>query len=79
MAASVGSTTLERVIHNFAFTRLGRNARALDEHEHIVSTVRRRDLTTVQHLLRAHLLRFYEHVAPRLPVLSEIADPPADT
>ena len=78
MAAPVRSTTLERVTHHCAFTRLGRNVRALDEHEHIVSTLRRCDLTTVQHLLRAHLLRFYENVAPLLPVLSEIADPPAD-
>jgi DNA-binding GntR family transcriptional regulator len=78
MAARVRSTTLEPITHPFAFTRLGRNVRALDEHEQIVSTLRSRDLTTVQHLLHAHLLRFYENVTPLLPVLSEIADPPAD-
>jgi DNA-binding GntR family transcriptional regulator len=64
---------------HFAFTRLGRNVRAVDEHEQIVNALRRRDLATVQHLLRAHLLRFYENVAPLLPVVSEVPDPPADT
>jgi DNA-binding GntR family transcriptional regulator len=78
MAAPVRSTTLERVSHHFPFTRLGRNVRALDEHEHIVSPLRRRDPATVQPPLHAHLLRFYKNVAPLRPVLSEIADPPAD-
>jgi DNA-binding GntR family transcriptional regulator len=56
-----------------AVTGLGRNLRAVDEREHIVGALRRRDLTTVQHLRRAHLLRFYENVAPLLA-----ADRPAN-
>ncbi|HET7378791.1 MAG TPA: GntR family transcriptional regulator [Gaiellales bacterium] len=63
---------------HFAFTRLGRRVRAVDEHEQIVSALRRRDLATVQHLLRTHLLRFYDNVAPLLPVVSEVPGPPAD-
>src|SRR5689334_7149373 len=62
---------------HFAFTRLGRNVRAVDEHAQIVSALRRRDVATVQQLLRTHLLHFYDNVAPLLPVVSEAPGAPA--
>jgi DNA-binding GntR family transcriptional regulator len=65
-----------RRYEHFAFTRLGRSLRALDEHEQILRALRRRDLATVQQLLRAHLLRFYDSVAPLLPVVSDIPATP---
>ncbi len=52
----------------FAFARLGRDIRALDEHADILAALRRRDLAAVETLLRAHLLRFYGEIAPFLPV-----------
>ncbi len=53
---------------HFAFTRLGRDTRALDEHAEILLALRRRDLAAVEARLRAHLLRFYGDLAPLLPV-----------
>ncbi len=55
---------------HFAFTRLGRDTRALDEHADILIALRRRDLAAVEGLLSAHLLRFYGEIAPLLPVAS---------
>ena len=69
----------QRRYDHFAFARIGRNVRPVDDHEQIVGALRRRDLTAVQHLLRAHLLRFYDSVAPLLPVASGFPDPPAHT
>lgn len=55
---------------HFAFARLGRDIRALDEHADILAALRRRDLADVETLLRAHLLRFYVEITPLLPVES---------
>ena len=62
----------------FAFTRLGRSVRALDEHEQIIRGLREGDLPALRDLLHAHLLRFYDNVSPLLPVVSEVHDPPAN-
>jgi DNA-binding GntR family transcriptional regulator len=61
---------------HFAFTRLGRSLRAIEEHDQIIRALRRRDLATVQQLLRAHLLRFYDNVAPLLPVVADTPPTP---
>jgi DNA-binding GntR family transcriptional regulator len=53
---------------HFAFARLGRDVRALDEHAAILAALRARDLGTVERGIRAHLLRFYDELAPLLPV-----------
>jgi DNA-binding GntR family transcriptional regulator len=58
----------QRRYQHFAFTRVGRDLRALDEHADIVTALRRRDLAAVEHGLRAHLLRFSDEIAPLLPV-----------
>ncbi|MGH7398763.1 MAG: GntR family transcriptional regulator [Candidatus Rokuibacteriota bacterium] len=58
----------QRRYQHFAFTRVGRDIRALDEHADMVGALRRRDLAAVEEGLRAHLLRFYEETAPLLPV-----------
>jgi len=58
----------QRRYQHFAFTRVGRDLRALDEHAEIVGALRRRDLAAVEQGLRAHLLRFYGEIAPLLPV-----------
>ena len=58
----------QRRYQHFAFTRVGRDLRALDEHADIVSALRRRDLAAVERGLRAHLLRFSGEIAPLLPV-----------
>lgn len=61
---------------HFAFARLGRDIRALDEHADILAALRRRDLAAVETLLRAHLLRFYREIAPLLPVESSADEEP---
>ena len=61
---------------HFAFARLGRDIRALDEHADILAAPRRRDLAAVETLLRAHLLRFYREIAPLLPVESSADEEP---
>ncbi|MGH7368504.1 MAG: GntR family transcriptional regulator [Candidatus Rokuibacteriota bacterium] len=66
----------QRRYQHFAFTRVGRDIRALDEHADIVGALRRRDLAAVEQGLRAHLLRFYGEIAPLLPVDSN-PDPEA--
>jgi len=53
---------------HFAFARLGRDLRALDEHAEMVAMLRARDLGAVERLMRAHLLRFHAYLAPLLPV-----------
>ena len=53
---------------HFAFARLGRDLRALDEHALMVAMLRARDLGAVERLLRAHLLRFHDYLAPLLPL-----------
>ena len=53
---------------HFAFARLGRDVRALDEHAEMVALLRARDLEAVEQKIRAHLLRFYDYLAPLLPV-----------
>ena len=53
---------------HFAFARLGRDLRALDEHAEMVTMLRARDLGAVERLMRAHLLRFHDYLAPLLPV-----------
>jgi DNA-binding GntR family transcriptional regulator len=53
---------------HFAFARLGRDLRALDEHAEMVAMLRARDLGAVERLMRAHLLRFHDYLAPLLPV-----------
>lgn len=53
---------------HFAFARLGRDLRALDEHALMVAMLRARDLGAVERLMRAHLLRFHDYLAPLLPV-----------
>lgn len=58
----------QRRYQHFAFTRMGRDLRALDEHADIVAALRRRDLPAVEQELRSHLLRFYGEIAPLLPV-----------
>jgi len=58
----------QRRYQHFAFTRVGRDLRALDEHADIVTALRWRDLAAVEHGLRAHLLRFHAEIAPLLPV-----------
>jgi DNA-binding GntR family transcriptional regulator len=58
----------QRRYQHFAFTRVGRDLRALDEHADIVTALRRRDLAAVEQGLRGHLLRFYAEIAPLLPV-----------
>jgi DNA-binding GntR family transcriptional regulator len=58
----------QRRYQHFAFTRVGRDLRALDEHADIVTALRRRDLAAVEQGLRAHLMRFYAEIAPLLPV-----------
>lgn len=60
----------QRRYQHFAFTRVGRDLRALDEHADIVTALRRRDLAAVEHGLRAHLLRFHAEIAPLLPLES---------
>jgi DNA-binding GntR family transcriptional regulator len=59
---------------HFAFARLGRDVRALDEHAEMVAMLRARDLGAVERLMRAHLLRFHDYLAPLLPV-DAAADP----
>ncbi|HEY7039857.1 MAG TPA: GntR family transcriptional regulator [Methylomirabilota bacterium] len=66
----------QRRYQHFAFTRVGRDLRALDEHADIVTALRRRDLAAVEQGLRAHLMRFYAEIAPLLPVDSS-PDPEA--
>jgi DNA-binding GntR family transcriptional regulator len=58
----------QRRYQHFAFTRVGRDLRALEEHADIVGALRRRDLAAVEQGLRSHLLRFYGEIAPLLPV-----------
>ena len=58
----------QRRYQHFAFTRVGRDIRALDEHADIVGALRRRDPVAVEQGLRAHFLRFYGEIAPLLPV-----------
>lgn len=58
----------QRRYQHFAFTRVGRDIRALDEHSDIVGALRRRDPAAVEQGLRAHFLRFYGEIAPLLPV-----------
>jgi len=58
----------QRRYQHFAFTRVGRDIRALDEHADIVGALRRRDPAAVEQGLRAHFLRFYGEIAPLLPV-----------
>ena len=53
---------------HFAFARLGRDLRALDEHAEMVAALRARDLAAVEAKIRAHLLRFHDYLAPLLPV-----------
>lgn len=53
---------------HFAFARLGRDVRALDEHAEMVAALRARDLPTVERKIHAHLLRFHDYLAPLLPV-----------
>ena len=53
---------------HFAFARLGRDVRALDEHAEMVAALRARDLVGVEQKIRAHLLRFHDYLAPLLPV-----------
>jgi DNA-binding GntR family transcriptional regulator len=53
---------------HFAFARLGRDVRATDEHAEMVAALRARDLGAVEQKIRAHLLRFYNYLAPLLPV-----------
>lgn len=53
---------------HFAFARLGRDLRALDEHAEMVAALRARDLAAVETKIHAHLLRFHEYLAPLLPV-----------
>ena len=59
---------------HFAFARLGRDVRALDEHAEMVAALRARDLVGVEQKIRAHLLRFHDYLAPLLPV-DAAADP----
>ncbi len=60
----------QRRYQHFAFARLGRDVRALDEHAEIVGALRRRDLAAVQQGLHAHLMRFCGEITPFLPVES---------
>lgn len=60
---------------HFAFARLGRDVRALDEHAEMVAALRARDLPGVEWRIRAHLLRFYEYLAPLLPVVAATEEP----
>lgn len=53
---------------HFAFARLGRDMRALDEHAEMVAALRAHDLDAVEQKIRVHLLRFYNYLAPLLPV-----------
>jgi len=57
---------------HFAFARLGRDLRALDEHALMVAMLRARDLGAVERLMRAHLLRFHDYLAPLLPVAAPL-------
>ncbi|MFI5376027.1 MAG: GntR family transcriptional regulator [Candidatus Rokuibacteriota bacterium] len=61
---------------HFAFARLGRDVRAVDEHAEMVAALRARDLHAVEQKIRAHLLRFYDYLAPLLPV-DDAPDPEA--
>jgi len=60
----------QRRYQHFAFSRLGRDTRAVEEHAEIVNALNRRDIVAVERALRTHLLRFYEEIAPLLPVES---------
>ena len=57
-----------RRYHHFAVTRVGRDWRAIDEHEALVEAVRRRDLAEFERILTAHLRRASEEIALLLPV-----------
>jgi DNA-binding GntR family transcriptional regulator len=61
---------------HFAFARLGRDLRALDEHAEMVTMLRARDLGAVERLMRAHLLRFHDYLAPLLPVAAPLEPDP---
>jgi len=61
---------------HFAFARLGRDLRALDEHALMVAMLRARDLGAVERLMRAHLLRFHDYLAPLLPVAAPLDGEP---
>jgi DNA-binding GntR family transcriptional regulator len=61
---------------HFAFARLGRDLRALDEHAEMVTMLRARDLGAVERLMRAHLLRFHDYLAPLLPVAAPLDGEP---
>ena len=58
----------QRRYQHFAFAKVGRDIRALDEHAEILAALRRRDLRAVQRGIRAHLERFRDEIAPLLPV-----------
>jgi len=57
-----------RRYQHFAFCRLGRDRRALEEHADILRALRDRDLAGVERLLRAHLRRSSEETALLLPL-----------
>jgi DNA-binding GntR family transcriptional regulator len=60
----------QRRYQHFAFQRVGRDLRAMDEHAEMIAALRRRDLRAVERGLQAHLLRFYDEISPLLPVES---------
>jgi DNA-binding GntR family transcriptional regulator len=60
----------QRRYQHFAFQHVGRDLRAMDEHAEMIGALRRRDLRAVERGLQAHLLRFYDEIAPFLPVES---------
>jgi DNA-binding GntR family transcriptional regulator len=59
-----------------AFTRLGRARRANEEHAQILRAFRERDVTEVERLLTAHLLRASEETASHLLTMEPTAKSP---
>jgi DNA-binding GntR family transcriptional regulator len=64
-----------RRYQHVAFSRLGRNSRAVDEHAAILAALRRRDPGVVEEALRKHLIRFRDDIAPLLPLEDPVARP----
>jgi DNA-binding GntR family transcriptional regulator len=57
-----------RHYQHFAFCRLGRDQRALEEHADMARAFRSLDLAAVEHLLRVHRRRSSEEIALLLPL-----------
>lgn len=61
----------QRRYQHFAFARMGHDRQAMEEHAAILDALRRRDTAAVERHLTAHLVRFYEEIAPLFDAIRE--------